>query len=256
MHAGAAADLVERHIRDDDAAEHQQRHLHDVGERDRLQAAVQRVEQREQRRAPMIAIWMSRPAMAFTASAPSHRIEVRFTKMYSAEPEHRHHVAHRRAVTLLEELRHRVDAVLEEHRQEPLADDDQRERRHPFVGGDRHAHHVAGAGHADDLLGGDVRGDQRGADGPPGQRATGEEIVLRVLLVFAFLARHPLRQHENADRVDRQDGDVQSCQIHVNPLLQRRRWTPCCLRFFPSLRAAPGPGPARVSSAPRVYTRA
>ena len=32
----------------------------------------------------VIAICRSRPAMAFTASAPSHRIDVRFTKMYSA----------------------------------------------------------------------------------------------------------------------------------------------------------------------------
>ena len=126
------------------------------------------------------------------------------------EPEHGHDVAHGRAVTLLEELRHRVDAVLEEHRQDPLADDDQRERRHPFIGRDRHAHHVAGAGHADDLLGGDVRGDQRRADGPPGQRARGEEIILRALLVIAFLARHPLRQHEDEDRVDRDDRDIQS----------------------------------------------
>ena len=66
-----------------------------------------------------------------------------------------------------------------------------------------------------------------------GRRATGQEVVLRVLLVLALLARHPLRQYENSDRVDRQDGDVQSCQIHVNPLLQRRRWRP--VRFFSAL---------------------
>jgi hypothetical protein len=31
----------------------------------------------------------------------------------------------------------------------------------------------------------------------------------------AFFARHPLREQENADRVDAQDDEIQSCQIHV-----------------------------------------
>ena len=38
--------LAQRQEADDEAAEHQQRHLHDVGERDRLQSAVKRVEHR------------------------------------------------------------------------------------------------------------------------------------------------------------------------------------------------------------------
>jgi hypothetical protein len=54
--------------------------------------------------------------------------------------------------------------------------------------------------------------------------AGSEEIVLRVFLMRALFARHPLREYKNSDRVDRQNDDVQSCQIHVNPLLQRRRW--------------------------------
>jgi hypothetical protein len=50
-HAGIAADLVERDPGDDDAAGYQQRHLHDVGERNRLQSAVECIKQREQRSA-------------------------------------------------------------------------------------------------------------------------------------------------------------------------------------------------------------
>ena len=46
-HAGAVADLVQRQPRDQQAAQHQQRDLHDVGERDRLEPAVQLVQQRE-----------------------------------------------------------------------------------------------------------------------------------------------------------------------------------------------------------------
>ena len=46
----------------------------------------------------------------------------------------------------------------------------------------------------------------------------------------AFLSRDPLREYKNSDRVDRQDDDVQSFQIHVNPLLQQRQRAP--LIFF------------------------
>ncbi len=42
-----AADLVEREVGHDQAAEHEQGHLHDVGQRDRLQPAVELVEQGE-----------------------------------------------------------------------------------------------------------------------------------------------------------------------------------------------------------------
>ncbi len=51
------------------------------------------------------------------------------------------------------------------------------DRRDPFVTRDRDPHIKAFAGHADELLGGDVRRDQRGADGPPGERPFGKEEV-------------------------------------------------------------------------------
>jgi hypothetical protein len=81
-------------------------------------------------------------------------------KDVDAEPEHGHHVAHRWAVTFLQELGHGVDAVLEEDRQEVLADNDQCQGGHPLVRSYTQADDVAGPGHADDLFGGDVRRDQ------------------------------------------------------------------------------------------------
>jgi hypothetical protein len=41
-----------------------------------------------------------------------------------------------------------------------IADDDQGERRHPFIGSNAEPDHVARSGHSNNLLGGDVRGDQ------------------------------------------------------------------------------------------------
>jgi hypothetical protein len=46
-HALIAADLVEREVRDDEAAEHEQGHLDDIGERHCLEAAIELIEQGE-----------------------------------------------------------------------------------------------------------------------------------------------------------------------------------------------------------------
>src|SRR6185295_11445364 len=135
----------------------------------------------------------------------------------NAEPEDRHYGTHAWAVTLLQKLRHCVDAILQEDRYEILADYDERQCRHPFVGSDAESDHVARPGHADDLLGRNVRGDERGADRPPGQRTAGEEVVLRVLLMRAFLARDPLREHEDGNGVDRNDGNVERSERHECP---------------------------------------
>jgi hypothetical protein len=51
--------------------------------------------------------------------------------------------------------------------------------RQPLVGRDRQADFEAGTAHPDHLLGGNIRGDERGADRPPGERAFREKIVLR-----------------------------------------------------------------------------
>ena len=191
--ARASGDPLERRTADDESAEHQQRYLDDVGERHGFQAAVQRIGQgkqpeREQRRLH----GETRDRMHRGRAQPEDGGQVH--EDVDTQPEHRHHRAHRGAVAPFQEFRHGVNAVLEEYRQQEFADDEQREAAHPFVRGDADADHIARSGHADDLLGGNVGGDQRGADGPPGQRAAGKEIVLCILLAVILLARDPLRQ--------------------------------------------------------------
>jgi hypothetical protein len=112
----------------------------------------------------------------------------------------RHDRARRAPVALIEELRHREDAGLQEIRQEREGDDDERDRGHPLIARDRHAHVVrGGARHADELFGGDVGRDERDADQPPLQAAAGEEVGLRVLAFAAALVESE-RDHRDDER--------------------------------------------------------
>ena len=104
------------------------------------------------------------------------------------QPENGHNHGHRAVVALAEELRHRENAVLQVHRNEEYGHHDEREGGHPFVGGNGQAHFKARARHAHKLLGRDVGGDERRADGPPGERAFGQEIVFGIALGGAVVA--------------------------------------------------------------------
>ena len=133
-----------------------------------------------------------------------------------AEPEQRHRRRDGLAVALFEELGHRVDVVLQIDRHEEHGDDDEGGGGHQFVHGDGHADAEARAAHADELLGGDVRSDQRRADGPPGERAFGQEVVVRGGRVRALLAAvDPQAVAGDDDEVDEEDNGVQAGnQIH------------------------------------------
>jgi hypothetical protein len=110
-------------------------------------------------------------------------------------------------VAVLEELGHGVDADLEELGQQPEGDDDQRDGGHPLVAGDGEADGgERAAGHADEVLGGDVGGDQREADEPPGQLAAREEVVFLVLLLARDVERDADDGGEEGDEGDDVEG--------------------------------------------------
>src|SRR5690554_2910471 len=213
---GGDADALEHDPGQQQPAQHQQHHLHHVGERHRAEPAMDLVGKRERGQA------QQRPGLVHAGDVgdrqraqPQDRGQVH--EHVQADPEDRHHRADAAAVALLEELRHREDAVAQEHRQEPLAHDQQGGGRHPFVGRDRQADRVARPGHADDLLGRDVGRDQRGADRPPRQRLAGQEVVLGVAVVPRLRARDPLREEEDAGEVGQHDPDIQTRQLHPSP---------------------------------------
>ena len=105
------------------------------------------------------------------------------------QPENGHDHGHRAVVALVQELRHREDFILQVHRDEERGHDDERDGSHPLVGRDGQADFEARAGHAHELLGRDVAGNQRGADGPPRERALGQEVVFGVAFNGAVVAR-------------------------------------------------------------------
>jgi hypothetical protein len=92
--------------------------------------------------------------------------------------------------------------VLQVDRHEEHGHDHQGRGRHQFIHGNGHADAVAGTAHADELLGRDVRRDQRCADGPPRERAFGQEVVVRCLAGTGLLA--PV----NPDAITGHDNEV------------------------------------------------
>ena len=113
---------------------------------------------------------------------------------------------------LFQELRDGEDAALEQHRQEGEGDDDEHDGGQPFIAGDGDAQPVGClSAHADELLGGDVGGEQGEAHEPPAQAAAGEEVVrgsafLVVAVVALFIAGTGLPDAE-ADDADDDDAE-------------------------------------------------
>ena len=104
------------------------------------------------------------------------------------QPEDGEQRPHAAVEPLLQELRHREDALFEVDREEEVGDHQERDGRHPLVARDRQPEAEARPRHPDKLLGRDVGRDQRGADRPPRKRLAGEEVVLGVLDVPVFLS--------------------------------------------------------------------
>jgi hypothetical protein len=114
-------------------------------------------------------------------------------------------------VAVFEKLGDRVDAALEEGGQEYERDENQRDGGHPLVTGDGHAQPVGRlAAHADELLRGDVGGDEREADQPPGQAPAGEKVVLPRFL-FAALGN---ADRDHAGHKSDEDEDVEGADRH------------------------------------------
>ncbi len=203
-----AADLRQGQAGDDQATHHQQGHLDDIRQGHGLEAAGDLVEQSErtQARQHPEGIEAGHGGHRRTAQ-PQDRGQV--DENVEDEPEHRHQVFDAGPEALLQEARHGGDAVPEEHRQEPFADDDQGDRRHPLIGSDGQADLVARSRHADDLFGGNVGGDQRGADGPPRQAVIGQEVALGRDFLGGLAAANHLGQHEDGDGVEQEDPHVE-----------------------------------------------
>jgi hypothetical protein len=105
----------------------------------------------------------------------------------------------------LQELGHREHVRAQVERHEDPAEDQQDQTRQPFEVTDREARSRPRAREADEMLGGNIRDEQRGADGEPADVASREEVVDRA----AALAREIHADAEDDDEVDRDDADVE-----------------------------------------------
>ena len=172
------AHLLQGEIGHHQAAEDEHDHLDHVGVADDFHAADcdDRGEQRQ-------AKYDGQQRLAAQKLADGHGAQKQdrsqIHEHVQEQPEHRHDQRDGFVVALLQKLRHRVDAVLQIDRHEKHADDDQRHGGDPFECRHGDADREALTRHADELLGRDVRRDERGADGPPGEGAFGQEEVGR-----------------------------------------------------------------------------
>ena len=142
----------------------------------------------------------------------------------------RQHVAARHREAPLEELRHREDERAHVERHEHPGEHEQTPGVQLVVR-QRHAVLGARAGQADDVLGADVGGENRGADDPPAQIATGQEVVGGGVLVLAEI---PTRS-DNPDPAKYRKMMSQSSVV----IVRRRRL----------LKGATGPPAGRTSPA-------
>src|SRR3546814_19127679 len=102
----------------------------------RLEPAAKLIDQREGAEAEQGDVLVDASHLGYRDRAqPEDRREV--DEDIERQPEHRHHGADRRPEPLFQELRHGVDFIFQEDRQEQFADDKQRQRRHPLIESDR-----------------------------------------------------------------------------------------------------------------------
>ena len=116
-----------------------------------------------------------------------------------------HDDAWSRSESELEVFGEGVDAGLEKPGQEHECHEDERDGCNPLEGGDCQSRLKPLAGHADEVLGGDVGSDQRDADEPPGQVAASQEVVGGRVLPAGRVegyAHHDAEENEEGDEID------------------------------------------------------
>ena len=207
-HALPAGNGVEREVRGDHPPEDEENDLDDIRPRDGRKATVQRIGDGEQCQAQdTINHRNPHDGLQRQGAEVQHRSEV--DEDVERNPENRENGFELGGVAFLDKLRNGVQALLDENGEEVLSDNQQSQRCHPFVRGDGQSQAEARAGHPDELFSGDVRGDQRSADGPPRERFTREEIIFRALLL-AVLAAGNVKPHAEDQRRVNNENDVVS----------------------------------------------
>ncbi len=181
------AQFAQREIGDHRAAHHECDALNQVRPGRRVQSAGGNVSRRHQTDDPAPgAQTESKRAVAGEEFTHRQATRINHPRQRHEHQQDHHHERHDGArgisVAMFEKLRHRENASLEEVRKKAKRHYHQGDCRHPFVTADGHTEVIgSGTRHANELLGGNVGRNERNANQPPLQSASGQKVRFAVL---------------------------------------------------------------------------
>ncbi len=212
-------DDVQRDHRGDEASQHEQEHLQDVGPRHGGEPAGDGVKRRDEAQSENgghneRAVAHPDDGVDGLGAEEEHGGQVHEDEQ--AKPEDGQDGLEIPRVAFFHEFGDRVDALLHEYGHKILGHDDEGEGGHKLVGGHRKAAREARARHSDELLCRDVGGNQRRAYRPPRQRLAREEIVLGGLVLVLFTVGNPDAQADYHQQISGENDNVYrvKCGVH------------------------------------------
>ena len=195
-----AAHADQAHDGQHNAADDQPGALHHVGIDHRAQAALHRIERRQngERDHHRQLVPAEQQVEQQRAGPQVNGILGEHVHQQQVAGEER---AQAPAETVLQEFGDGVDLLAQIQRREQRGENDQAPRRHPFITAGDQAHAVTVAGQAHNMFGRNVRSQQRHADERPAQVAPGQE-VFGVGLFLARRAQHGAHHQHQAEDND------------------------------------------------------
>jgi len=122
--------------------------------------------------------------------------------------------------TPLEELGHGRDTTFQIVGEEKGAVENEGDGSDPFKAGNGQTDLEGTPRHANEMVRGNVGGDHGAADNPPGQVASGQEVIVGLLR----LAGNDDTNQGDDEQVNAEDQEVESRGRHAEPLRQRKGW--------------------------------
>ena len=145
-------------------------------------------------------------------------------KHIQEEPEDGERKSHTIVVTLTKELRNRENLTLKHHRKQELSDYDKRYSSHKLIRGRRNTISIAGTGHTDKLLGGNVGCNQRRSYSPPSKSVAGEEIVIGTFLLALFASSKEKTEENQNGKVRKNDDKIDRLESRCRNLFKNTHW--------------------------------
>ena len=111
-------------------------------------------------------------------------------------------------IALAEELRDGEDLTIEHHGEQELTDDHECDGGHHLIGCNGDTVAETCSRHTDELFCRNIGGNQRGSDGPPGQRVSSQEVVIGTLFLAVLVAAEEESEADQKDKVTNEDDEV------------------------------------------------